>query len=100
MDFQITEEERAFGETFEKFAQDNRIPFSDFASLARAPEVRELIGEVVREANRDFAQVEQVKDFRLIDVLLTAEDEELTPTMKLKRHVVSQRHAVLIEGMY
>ena len=87
-------------ENVEKFAQDRQIPFSDFASLTRAQEVRDLIGGVVAATNKDFAQVEQIKDFRLIDVLLTAEDEELTPTMKLKRNFVNQRHAALIDEMY
>ncbi len=87
-------------ENVEKFAQDHRVPFSDFASLTRTPEVRELIGKVVAETNRAFAQVEQIKEFRLIDVLLTAEDEEVTPTMKLKRNLVNERHAALIDSMY
>lgn len=87
-------------ENVEKFAQDRQIPFSDFGSLTRAQEVRDLIGTVVAEANKAFAQVEQIKDFRLIDILLTAEDEELTPTMKLKRNFVNQRHAALIDEMY
>ena len=87
-------------ENVEKFAQDRQVPFSDFASLTRAAEVRELIGKVVEAANQQVAQVEQLKDFRLIDILLTAEDEELTPTMKLKRNFVNQRHAGLIDEMY
>ena len=44
--------------------------------------------------------MEQVKKFRLIDVKLSAEDEELTPTMKLKRKLVNQKYAPLIESMY
>ena len=87
-------------ENVEKFAQDNRIPFSDFASLTRAPEVRRLIAEVIEEVNRDFARVEQIKDFRLIDVLLDAEDEELTATMKLKRAVIERKYKDLIDEMY
>ncbi|WP_327442512.1 AMP-dependent synthetase/ligase [Tropicibacter naphthalenivorans] len=87
-------------ENVEKFAQDRAVPFSDFGSLTRAPQVRDLIGGIVAETNRDFAQVEQIKDFRLIDILLTAEDEELTPTMKLKRSYVNERHAALINQMY
>lgn len=87
-------------ENVEQFAQARQVPFSDFASLTRAPEVRELIGDIVAETNRQFAQVEQIKDFRLIDILLTAEDEELTPTMKLKRNFVNERHASLINEMY
>jgi long-chain acyl-CoA synthetase len=88
-------------ENVEKFAQDRqKVPFSDFASLCRAPEVRELIGARWMRVNREFANVEQIKDFRLIDVLLTAEDEELTPTMKLKRASSNDRHKALIDDMY
>ncbi|MBX3578881.1 MAG: long-chain fatty acid--CoA ligase [Rhizobiaceae bacterium] len=87
-------------ENVEKFAQDKRVPFGDFKSLCAAKEVRDLIAEVVAETNREFARVEQIKEFRLIDVLLTAEDEELTATMKLKRGFVETKHKRLIDEMY
>jgi long-chain acyl-CoA synthetase len=87
-------------ENVEKFAQDHKVPFSDFRSLCRAPEVVDLIRREVDQVNREFARVEQIKDFRLIDVLLTAEDEELTATMKLKRATVENRHKALIDDMY
>ena len=87
-------------ENVEKFAQDRRVPFSDFRSLCAAPEVRELIAGVVAESNAAFARVEQIKDFRLIDMLLTAEDEELTATMKLKRSFVEKKYGALIDSMY
>jgi len=87
-------------ENVEKFAQDRKVPFSNFASLCAAAEVRELIGAEVAAVNKEFARVEQIKDFRLIDVLLTAEDDELTATMKLKRSLVEKKHAHLIEDMY
>ena len=87
-------------ENVEKYAQDQKVPFSNFASLCAAKEVKDLIDAEVRAVNKEFARVEQIKDFRLIDVLLTAEDEELTATMKLKRSYVEKRHAHLIEDMY
>ena len=87
-------------ENVEKFAQDRAVPFSDFASLCAAEPVVELIGGVVAEVNKEFARVEQIKDFRLIDILLTAEDDELTPTMKLKRSFVETKHKALIDSMY
>ncbi len=87
-------------ENVEKFAQEKRVPFSDFKSLCAANEVRNLIKGVIDEVNPSFARVEQIKDFRLIDVLLTAEDEELTATMKLKRSFVEQKHKGLIDQMY
>lgn len=87
-------------ENVEKFAQDRRVPFGDFASLCATAEVQELIGGVVSEVNEEFARVEQIKAFRLIDVLLTAEDDELTATMKLKRSFVEDKHKALIDEMY
>ncbi len=87
-------------ENVEKFAQDRRVPFSNYASLCAAVEVQQLIRETIEEVNQDFARVEQIKDFRLIDVLLTAYDDELTPTMKLKRGFVETKHGDLINQMY
>lgn len=87
-------------ENVEKYAQDQKVPFSDFASLCAAREVVALIRREVEATNEDFARVEQIKDFRLINVLLTAEDEELTATMKLRRSFVEQRHKALIDSMY
>nr|WP_246139544.1 long-chain fatty acid--CoA ligase [Phaeobacter marinintestinus] len=87
-------------ENVEKFAQDHKVPFSDFASLCAASEVVGLIRKEVEEVNKEFARVEQIKDFRLINVLLTAEDDELTATMKLKRSFVEKKHKALIDEMY
>jgi long-chain acyl-CoA synthetase len=87
-------------ENVERYAQDHAIPFSNFASLCRRPEVQELIQGELDRVNQGFARVEQVKKFRLIEQKLTAEDEELTPTMKLKRKLVNEKYQALIEAMY
>jgi long-chain acyl-CoA synthetase len=87
-------------ENVEKYAQDHDVPFSNYASLTRAPEVQELIQGEIDRINRKFARVEQVKKFFLLDTQLSAEDEELTPTMKLKRKLVQQKYAPHIEAMY
>jgi len=87
-------------ENVERFAQDAAIPFSNFTSLCRRPEVQELIQGEIDRVNKAFARVEQVKKFRLIEQQLTAEDEELTPTMKLKRKLVNEKYKDLIESMY
>ena len=44
--------------------------------------------------------MEQLKKFFLLETQLTAEDEELTPTMKLKRKLVETKYAAQIEAMY
>ncbi|MBI5790729.1 MAG: AMP-binding protein, partial [Rhodocyclales bacterium] len=87
-------------ENVEKFAQDHDVPFSNYASLTRSMEVQKLIEGEIERVNKQFARVEQIKKFRLIEKKLGAEDEELTPTMKLKRKLVSQKYAELIESMY
>jgi long-chain acyl-CoA synthetase len=87
-------------ENVEKFAQDNDIPFSNYTSLTRAPEVRALVQAEIDKVNTKFARVEQIKKFFLLESQLTAEDEELTPTMKLKRKLVQQKYAAQIDAMY
>jgi long-chain acyl-CoA synthetase len=83
-----------------KYAQDSNVPFTDFASLCRASQVQDLIWAEIEKVNRGFARVETIKKFRLIEHQLTAEDDELTPTMKLKRKFVSEKYKELIESMY
>ena len=87
-------------ENVERFAQENRVPFSDFASLCASRPVQDLMRAEVEAVNTRFARAEQVKDFRLIDILLTPEDDELTPTMKLRRGFVEEKHKALIDEMY
>jgi long-chain acyl-CoA synthetase len=81
-------------------AQDRDIPFSNYTSLTRTAEVQELIGTEVERVNRKFARVEQIKKFWLLENQLTAEDDELTPTMKLKRKLVEKKYAAQIDTMY
>ena len=87
-------------ENVTKFAQDNDVPFTNYTSLCHAQAVEDLVGGEIEAVNAKFARVETIKKFRLIDQLLDAEDEELTPTQKLKRKVVNEKYADLIEAMY
>ena len=87
-------------ENVEKYAQDHDVPFSNYASLTKSPEVQALIQNVLDQVNKKFARVEQIKKFWLLDTQLSAEDEELTPTMKLKRKLVEKKYTAQIEAMY
>ncbi|MBI5261425.1 MAG: long-chain fatty acid--CoA ligase [Bradyrhizobium sp.] len=87
-------------ENVEKYAQDHDIPFTNYASLCRAVEIQHLIQREIEAVNVNFARVETIKKFYLIERQLTPEDEELTPTMKLKRNFVNRRYAAEIEAMY
>jgi long-chain acyl-CoA synthetase len=84
----------------EKYAQDHDVPFSNYASLTRTAEVQALIQAEIDRVNKKFARVEQVKKFHLLEDQLSAEDEELTPTMKLKRSLVQKKYAPQIDAMY
>ena len=58
------------------------------------------MGRGVDEVNRRFARVETVRKFRILPRNFTLEDGELTPTLKIKRRVVAERWAEVIEEMY
>ena len=62
--------------------------------------MNDLVWQEIEIVNSRFARVETIKKFRLIDQLLDPEDEELTPTMKLKRKVVNVKYSDLIDSMY
>jgi long-chain acyl-CoA synthetase len=87
-------------ETVAQYAQEHSVPFTNFVSLCRARPIEELISSEVEKVNAQVARVETIKKFRLIEQILTAEDEELTPTMKLKRNLVNRKYKELIDGMY
>ncbi|HJN53219.1 MAG TPA: AMP-binding protein [Pseudomonadales bacterium] len=87
-------------ENVEKFAQDNDVPFTNYTSLCHTQAVRDLVWQEIERVNLKFAKVETIKKFHLIDQLLDPEDDELTPTMKLKRKVVNEKYIDLIDDMY
>ena len=87
-------------DTVAQFAQERNVPFTNFASLCRAREIQDLIQGEIERVNKQVARVETIKRFHLIEQILTAEDEELTPTMKLKRSLVNRKYKDVIDGMY
>jgi long-chain acyl-CoA synthetase len=87
-------------ETVAQFAQERNVPFTNFTSLCRAQEVQDLIWSEIERVNKQLARVETIKKFRLIEQILTPEDDELTPTMKLKRTFVSTKYKDVIDTMY
>ena len=81
-------------------AQQMGIEFTDLADLAEKPEIRAMVQQAVDEANERLSRPEQVKSFELLPVEWTAESEELTPTLKLKRRVVNQKYADVVDRLY
>jgi long-chain acyl-CoA synthetase len=72
----------------------------DIADLIHDARIRDEIDAAVGRVNREHAPVEQLKYWRLLPTPLTVEGGELTPTYKVKRAVVAERYADLVETMY
>ncbi len=81
------------------YARAHGLP-EDIASLCCEPAVVEMIGAEVERVNSHYAQVEQVKKFAILDHDLSQETGELTPTLKVKRAVVAEKYAALLDSLY
>ncbi|MGI5156804.1 AMP-dependent synthetase/ligase [Microbispora sp. CA-102843] len=88
------------GEVAPEWARARGIAFGSLADLAGHPDVLKEVEAAVESANRKLARVQQVKRWLLLPVEWTAETEELTPSLKLKRRVVHARYAEAIEELY
>jgi long-chain acyl-CoA synthetase len=64
------------------------------------PDVREQVQKVVDAANAELARPEQIKRFDVLPRDFSAEDGEITPTLKLKRRVCEQHFAAQVEALY
>jgi long-chain acyl-CoA synthetase len=64
------------------------------------PRVKALLDEVIGQINSNLDQWEQIREYNLLDQPLTQDTGELTPSMKISRHVVAERYAAQIEAMY
>ncbi len=76
------------------------VEFTDLADLARKPEILAMAQAAVDAANERLSRPEQVKAFELLPVEWTAESDELTPTLKLKRRVVNTKYADVVDRLY
>ncbi|MER7605973.1 AMP-dependent synthetase/ligase [Nocardioides sp. NPDC127503] len=88
------------GEIAPVVAQKLGVEAGSLAELAQHPVIRGAVAKAVDAANARLSRPEQVKAFELLGQEWTAESEELTPTLKLKRRVVSKKYADVIDGLY
>ncbi|KUL92708.1 long-chain fatty acid--CoA ligase [Bosea sp. WAO] len=88
------------GETVGKWAEENRIAFTHFRSLAEHSRVRELVAAEIERANAQLAPVAQLKRFHLLVKELDHDDDEVTATMKVRRANIAKKYAAEIEGLY
>lgn len=83
-----------------KYALDNRVPYTTFEDLTRNEQINQLIEKEIAKVNKTLARVETIKKFRLLPRRFYAEDGDVTPTQKVKRAQLEKRYHHLIEEMY
>ena len=84
----------------ESYARHKQIPFKDAAELMANPRVLNLYRRRIEAKMQGLPSYETVKKFRLLPRELSMEGGEITPTLKIKRRVVEEKYADLIESMY
>jgi long-chain acyl-CoA synthetase len=76
------------------------VTVADTAALAADPTVRSAIQAAVDAANEKLSRPEQVKAFHIMASSWTPETGELTPTLKLRRRIISDKHHTAIDALY
>ncbi|MBK0404432.1 long-chain fatty acid--CoA ligase [Adhaeribacter sp. BT258] len=84
----------------EDWCKIHNIPYTSDAEMIRKPEVIEKFKKEIAGFNEGFAQYEQIKKFELVLNPWTIESGELTPSLKVKRKVISKNYEAQINGMY
>lgn len=87
-------------ETVGKWAEEEKIAYTNFRNLAENPAVRDLIDREIAEANAQLAQVSHIRRFHLLAKELDHDDDEVTATMKVRRSNIQKKYANEIEGLY
>ena len=84
----------------EAFACAAGIEFSNFAELAQKSEIRQTIAAQVERTNARVASSEQIKKFKILERDFSAENDEVTPTLKLKRNVIAEKFKDVLDEFY
>ncbi|MCG7200713.1 AMP-binding protein [Marinobacter pelagius] len=87
-------------ETVAKWAEQERIPYTTFRSLAENEQVNELIRTEIDKGNDTLPQVAQIKRFHLLTKELDHDDDEVTATMKVRRSNIYEKYIEVIESLY
>jgi long-chain acyl-CoA synthetase len=70
------------------------------ADIAKSPDVRQRLSAAVDRVNADLSVIERVRRFIVADSPFTVENEQLTPSMKIRRHVIKDAYGELLEALY
>jgi long-chain acyl-CoA synthetase len=87
-------------EALAQWGRAQGLKATDYPVLAEDPTVHRYVQACVEELNGRLNRWETIKDFRILDHDLSVEEDELTPSMKLKRKVVEAKYESLLDSMY
>lgn len=87
-------------DSLEEYAKKLNISYQDRVELIKNSEIIKMFEQRINELQKDLASFEQVKKFTLLSQAFTTKMEEITPTLKLRRKVISERYKAQIEKMY
>jgi long-chain acyl-CoA synthetase len=82
------------------FAETHALPVDDLEALTQHPKVREEVEAVVKRKNEPLANFERIKKFIILEHDFTVENDELTPTFKVKRKVITEKYKALLDSCY
>ena len=69
-------------------------------ALQDLPAFKTAVREAIDRVNKDLSVVEKVRQFAFVDEAFTIENEEMTPSMKIRRHKIKERYQERIDGLY
>jgi long-chain acyl-CoA synthetase len=83
-----------------EFARERGWQVANFEELVKLPQFKRYIKNEIQEKSHHLADYEQVRNFAILPHDFSVESGELTATMKIKRNVLKQKYADLVEGLY
>jgi len=87
-------------ENLEAWAKDKNLTWGSFTELVELPEVINKLQRGTERHNSKLPSFNTIKNFRLMTDEFTLENDELTPTLKVKRRVIQEKYSALIEALY
>src|SRR5690606_33678330 len=87
-------------EYVEEWAKNNHIKYNNLEDLAQNKTLINAISNAIDKEQAELSSYEKVKRFKVLPYEFTMENDELTPTLKLKRKIIEERYADIISSFY
>ncbi len=82
------------------YAKTHNVAYTDYADLTNHPQVLKVVDELIALHNEDLASFEKIRKFKILENDFSIESDELTPTMKIKRKVVTAKYKQILDSFY